>query len=76
MPNSILMLKKGFRKYSLPVTPKLVTKIKNTQKLLKFGSSNISSRPNSILMLKKSFMKYLAPVRPKLVAKLKESRIC
>ena len=50
-------------------------KIKNTQNLLKSGTSNISSMPISILMLKIIFIKYLPPVRPKLVPQLKMLRI-
>ena len=48
-----------------------MSKIKDAQSLLIFGTSNISSMLHSILMLKVIFIKYLPPVRPKKVPKLK-----
>ena len=50
-------------------------KIKNSQNLLEFGTSNISSMLISILMSKIFFMKYLPPVPLILVPKLKMPRI-
>ena len=67
-------VKKFFMTYLSPVRPKLVSKIKNSQHLLKFGTVVISMMPLLILMSKIIFMKYLLPVRPKLVPKFKMFR--
>ena len=50
-------------------------KTRNTQNLLKFGTSHIWNIPISILMSKIIFIKYLPPVRPKLVLVSKVLRI-
>ena len=50
-------------------------KIKNSQNLLEFGTSNISSMLISILMSATAFMKYLPIAKPKLVPKSKMLRI-
>ena len=44
-------------------------KTKNAQKLLKFGTFNISNMRISILMSKIIFMKHLPNVKPRLVPK-------
>ena len=49
--------------------------MENAQKLMKFGTFDISNILIPILMLKIIFIKYLPPVRPKLVPKLKMLRI-
>ena len=49
-------------------------KIKNTQNLSKFGTSDISNIPISIWMSKMIFIKYLPPASPILVPKLKMLR--
>ena len=61
-----------FMKYLLPVLS--VSTIENAQKLLKFGTVDISNMSVSILMSKMIFIKNLPPVRPKLVPKLKMRR--
>ena len=59
-------------KYLLPVLS--VSTIENAQKLLKFGTVDISNMSVSILMSKMIFIKNLPSVRPKLVPKLKMRR--
>ena len=49
-------------------------KIKSTQNLLKFGTSDISKISTSILMLKIIFTKYFPPVSTKLVPKFKSAQ--
>ena len=49
-------------------------KMKSTQNLLKFGTSNISNMQISILMSKNFFIKYLPIVRPQFVSKWKNAK--
>ena len=74
IPISILISKITFKKYFLPVKPKLVSKLKMLKIYRNLGIFDILSIPISILMWKLIFLNYLPPVWPKLVPKLKVLR--
>ena len=61
-----------FMKYLPPFRPKLVQNVEMSQKLLKFGITDISNVSISTLVSK---MKYLTLARPKLASKLKLLKI-
>ena len=54
--------------------PKISSRIKNAQNLLKFGIFDISNIPISILTSKIFLMNFLPPASPKFVPKLKAPR--